>query len=115
MAGDGLQSISIKENTMPAGKINNLQGEQGGRFIDNTTQYPIAPLKASWAAFQVIVDAEVSAITMPSYENSDALVGVTLLAGTIIYGHMTSITLASGTVQMFNNIDAERWAKISNA
>jgi hypothetical protein len=99
---------------MPDVKIKNLKGEQGGQFIDDVTPQPVAPAEACWCAFQVIEDATVAAITMPSFVNSDALVGVVLPAGTIIYGHMTAITLSAGTVQMFNSIRSEGWDAINN-
>jgi hypothetical protein len=88
---------------MPHQDILNLRGEQGGEFIDDTAAHPLASeLTADWAAMVVIEAAVLSAITMPTFGNSAAIVGPTLAAGSVIYGEITSVTLASGTVQMFS-------------
>ncbi len=88
--------------------MHNLRGEQGGAFI-NSTDVTIPDTGASyWAAFMVIEDAVLSAVTLPGFTNSDVIIGPTLFAGQIFYGRIDSITLASGSVQMFNYTDPNK-------
>lgn len=88
--------------------MHNLRGEQGGVFINDTTATTPDTGTSHWAMGVAIEDTVISAITMPGFTNSDALVGVTIFAGTPIYGRIDSITLTSGTIQMFNYIDPSR-------
>ena len=79
--------------------IPNYKGEFGGSFIDDTTK-----TDGNFLAFRVIADAVVSAIVMPDFENTDALVGADLPTGTEVLGGFSTITLTSGTVQVFKAI-----------
>lgn len=67
-------------------------GGYGGKFINDTnTHTPSAPY--DFVAIQVLADAEIT--TVGNIENFSS---VTVLAGTVIYGIFTSITLSSGSV-----------------
>ena len=81
--------------------IMNLRGEQGGRFINDTTAYT----SQTWSCLQVIEDAVIASLTMPKFDDSDDVVAVTLPQGFILYGWISALTLTSGTVQMFNYAD----------
>jgi hypothetical protein len=66
-------------------------GADGGTIISGTDA-----TTGNFGAIQIITDTELSAITLPQYVNTAGLVGVTLAAGTVIYGTCTSVTLVSG-------------------
>ena len=74
------------------------RGENGSLFIDGTTTKT-----GSWYNVMVLEDTIISAIEMPDFENSDALIGITLLQGFTLFGRVTSITLTSGVVQMIKH------------
>lgn len=67
-------------------------GQRGFVFVDGTSATP-----GNFAAIQVIADAQFSALTA-LYSTVGGLVGITLSAGTIIYGPFTAFTLTSGKV-----------------
>ena len=79
----------------------NLRGEQGGDYIDDTDAHTPSTGQ-QWVGGLCVVETEIAAITQPRFENEAALVGVTLPQGYPLYGHITSIQLTSGTVQLFN-------------
>lgn len=79
---------------MTSRRNNTLEfAHEGGVVIDDTTA-----TTGDFGAIQVINDAVISAITMPDFTNSSGLTTITLTAGTVLYGRVTSITLTSGVV-----------------
>ena len=78
----------------PIGGVNKLRGEGGGEYISDAVAHT-----GQWFSLVVITDTTIAAITQPNFDNSDALVGVSLAPGTVIFGKTTAITLASGIVQ----------------
>jgi len=73
-------------------------GKRGSRIVDDTSTYT-----GDWVAMVVINDAEIATDGITSeIANEDGLEGITLPAGLVIYGSITSIDLASGVVQMIN-------------
>lgn len=74
------------------GVINTSMGNRGGLYITDTN--PKNPINGSvFNAIQVITDCVITCIG-----NITSITSVTLVAGTVIYGRYTSITLASGSV-----------------
>lgn len=74
------------------GIINTSMGNRGGVYVFDTN--PKTPISGSiFNAIQVITDC---VITCDG--NIAGITSVTLVAGTVIYGRYTSITLASGSV-----------------
>jgi|TARA_R110000744_G_scaffold242241_3_gene359400 hypothetical protein len=67
--------------------------QAGGEVIDDTAAHT-----GTFGAVQVINDAVIAAITMPNVTNSAGYTTITLTAGTVIYGDVSSITLTSGIV-----------------
>lgn len=73
-------------------------GKRGSEIIDDTSAHT-----GDWVAMIVVNDAEIAADGLTSnITNEDGLEGITLTAGLVVYGHITSIDLASGVVQMIN-------------
>jgi hypothetical protein len=72
-------------------RVTNLTGLSGGKVLA-TTDATTPPTLQAWHAIQVITDAVIAAITS-NLESDTALVGVTLPAGTVLYGEFTAITL----------------------
>jgi len=100
---------------MPAtNKVFNLRGEQGTVGLATTTKTD-AVQGHHWAAFLVHADAVLSAIVMPKDAGSAAYLGITYPQGYVFYGPISSITLASGTIQLFNFIDPSQAAAIRGA
>jgi hypothetical protein len=64
------------------------------KVIDDTAAH-----SGNWSLIQCQEQTELSAITAPGKENAAGLVGVALPAGYQIAGPVTSITLASGSVE----------------
>lgn len=71
-------------------------GNSGGKYI-STTAATTPETGYIFCAIQVITDCVATIVGNPS-----GLTSVTLLAGTIIYGRFTSVTLASGSVIVYN-------------
>ena len=72
-------------------------GTYGGEYI--TTTDATTPTLARFVAIQAITDTVISAVV----GNIDVS-GITLLAGTIIYGRWTSVTLTSGSVIAYEGV-----------
>lgn len=72
-------------------------GTYGGEYI--TTTDATTPTLARFVAIQAITDATVDAIV----GNIDVS-GITITAGTVIYGRWTSITLTSGEVIAYEGV-----------
>jgi hypothetical protein len=67
-------------------------GQRGFAYVADTTATP-----GNFAAIQIIADAQFSALSALN-STVGGLVGITLSAGTIIYGPFTTFTLGSGKV-----------------
>jgi len=67
-------------------------GQRGFAYVADTTATP-----GNFAAIQIIADAQFSALSAIN-STVGGLVGITLSAGTIIYGPFTTFTLGSGKV-----------------
>lgn len=71
-------------------------GGAGGKYITGIAA--TTPTSGNvFTAIQVITDCVITAVGNPT-----GITAVTLLAGTIIYGRYTSITLSSGSVIAYN-------------
>jgi hypothetical protein len=68
----------------------------GNRTISNTSA-----TGGNWVACQVLANAVISSITIDGATDAGIAAVSSHAAGTIIYGRITSITLASGTVRMY--------------
>lgn len=77
-------------------RIVNLTGLQGGTVIAGTDA-TTPPAGKNFMAILVINNAVIAALTSNLVADT-GLVGLTINAGTIIYGRFTSITLTSGKV-----------------
>lgn len=83
--------------------VGNLRGEQGGIYIGagesfaETTPFNIA------SCALIIQDTVLSALTQPHMTGTSKIVGVTLFAGSVIWGDITAMTVTSGLVQLFYN------------
>jgi hypothetical protein len=67
-------------------------GQRGFIYVGDTTETP-----GNFAAIQVLSDSVFSSLSALS-STIGGLVGITLTAGTIIYGPFTAFTLTSGKV-----------------
>ena len=77
----------------------------GSSLIVNTDAY-----LGNWCALQVVTDAVLDATgghcACTFLDGLAGLNGITLPAGTIIYGNWTKVTLTSGIVIMHNTMEA---------
>jgi hypothetical protein len=76
--------------------VTGLMGENGGITETGTTA-----VTGDFSAIQCLEDTVFSTLTRPDF-TGDALTGVTLTAGTILYGKCTAFTLTSGKVIAYN-------------
>lgn len=74
------------------GEVDNISLGQGGATVETGT----TAVTGTFAAIQFVEGGAFSALT--SNYDGDAFTGVTLAAGTIIYGRFTAFTLSSGKV-----------------
>lgn len=81
--------------------IANLTGLNGGTVIANTTAVTAAASR-SFTALLVVEDTVLTALTS-NLTNGSALVGKTLPAGLVLYGRITAVQLATGTVIAYND------------
>ena len=72
-------------------------GEYGGKYSGAATITPATGFV--FVAVQVISDAVITLVG-----DITGITGVTVYAGTIIYGRYTSITIASGSVIAYNGV-----------
>jgi hypothetical protein len=84
-------------------RVTNLTGLQGGVVITDTNAHTPATPNTAFHAIVVLQQAVIAAIAS-NLTNDSALVALTLPAGTIIYGRITSITLTSGVVIAYNEL-----------
>ena len=83
----------------------NLRGEQGGEYISDTAVHTPPAGTSNWVCALAVTTCVVSTITQPRFDNTLALAGATINAGQAIFGPITSITLGSGIMQMFNFVN----------
>lgn len=76
-------------------------GGYGANFLSDTVAHTPATGYV-FIAVQVIADAVIAAYA-PAY-GGNTFTGVTLPAGTVIYGRFTSLTLASGKVLAYQGV-----------
>lgn len=76
---------------------NLLLGLNGGRVVDSTSAFT-----GEWGLLEVITQTVINSITITSLENASGLESITLPAGTIIRGNITSVELTSGVVILYN-------------
>lgn len=69
-----------------------------GKHINDTSAY-----EGKWIYMHVIADAEIASMLEAGIDIPE-MAGVTLTSGFVYYGPITSITLTSGHVKMFNEI-----------
>ena len=81
---------------MPRGDSYQLQGQNGWECIDDTSAHTNGDDGFRWS--QAIEDTVISAISGTDLTNAAGLAGPTITAGTAFGGHISSITLTSGTV-----------------
>ena len=74
-----------------------LQAQFGQDGVTNLTD--TTPDTGSWHAVQVLADAVFTTIAETGADGS--LAGVTILAGTILVGRFTALTLASGKARAY--------------
>jgi hypothetical protein len=84
------ENLSTSVTPTDAGLVS--LGQRGFVYIADTTATP-----GNFAAIQIIADAQFSALSALN-STVGGLVGITLSAGTIIYGPFTTFTLGSGKV-----------------
>jgi hypothetical protein len=75
-------------------------GEAGSVF-SKTTAAVTAPTGVAFHAIQVVADAVFSSLT--GNIMGDAITGVTIPAGQVIFGNFTAFTLTSGSVIAYKN------------
>jgi len=76
-------------------KVINAFGENGGKYIKDTT--PMTPTSGlNFYAIHIITDTVFTTLT--GTLSGTGLEGDTFVAGTILYGRFTAITLTSGSV-----------------
>ena len=81
--------------------LNASVGAYGANFISDTAAHP-SGTGYVFVALQVIADAVISAY-LPNLEGN-TFTGVTLTAGTVIYGRFTTVTLTSGKVIAYKGL-----------
>lgn len=69
----------------------------GGVVLDDTTA-----TTGLFGAIQCITDTVIASITLDQYTDASKLTAITLVAGTVIYGTCSAITLTSGVVVCHN-------------
>lgn len=81
-----MNSNSIRNNTLEFSAA-------GSEVIDDTAVHT-----GNFGAIQVINDAVFNDLIADAIENVEGLEGITVNAGTVLYGSFTSIDLSSGVV-----------------
>lgn len=76
-------------------------GGYGGNFISDTAAHTPATGYV-FVALQAVADTVISAYS-PAF-GGNALTGVTLTAGTVIYGRFTTVTLTSGKLLAYQGV-----------
>lgn len=80
-------------------EVSNLSIGQNGAVVRTTT----TATSGEFYAIQVIADAVFTSLT--GNYTGDTLAGMTLTAGTVLYGRFTAFTLTSGKVIAYKTID----------
>lgn len=78
--------------------VKNLKGEAGNTNETGTT----ARTGGDWGALHCLTDTVIASYTDALETGGDSLAGVTLPAGTILYGQFSAFTLTSGAVRAYN-------------
>lgn len=88
-------------NARPVVSLNTPVPESGGLYIADTTLYPVTPAvpPSGWCAIYVVTTAVLNA---SSVHNIAGLNGVSLPAGTWVYGMFSQIKLTSGSIIAYN-------------
>jgi len=86
---------------MKGNKIRNLQGEQGGMYVDASDGL----IDVKWTSFVCVTDVVLTAIEQPLYDNENRLVGLNLEANKVIFGGVSKIHVQSGLIQGFNAVN----------
>jgi hypothetical protein len=81
----------------------NSMGQNGFNYISDTSKSS-APLGYVYFAIHALTDAVLSAYTTEAIIGGNTFTGVTIPAGTIIYGRFVSITLTSGSVIAYKGV-----------
>ena len=71
-------------------------GQRGAKYVGSGSA------TGDFCAIQILEDTTFSALTWPELEGS--LAGVTIAAGTVIYGQITAFTLTSGKVLAYKQV-----------
>lgn len=82
----------LNSTTGVANAVSGVMGERGGVVETGTTA-----VTGDFSAIQCLEDTVFALLTRPDF-TGDTLVGVTITAGTILYGYCTAFTLTSGKV-----------------
>lgn len=74
-----------------------LQGEGG-----NTNETGTTARTGNWDTLHCLTDTVFSLLTDSLNSGGDAITGLTLPAGTLLFGRFTAFTLTSGAVRAYN-------------
>jgi len=77
--------------------VENSMGQSGFNYISDTNA-SVAPDGFVYDAIQVLTDTVIASHISEATIGGNTFTGVTISAGSIIYGRFVSITLTSGTV-----------------
>ena len=81
-------------------KPSNLKGEQGGIFLSDGQSVTYTDVADNLLGFVCLTDTILTALTMLRFGGTESeIVGPTLVAGTAIYGTISSIEVTSGLIQ----------------
>ena len=81
----------------------NSMGQNGFNYISDTNK-SAAPTGYVYFAIQALTDTVLAAYVSEPTIGGNTFTGVTIPAGTIIYGRFVSITLTSGTVIAYKGV-----------
>ena len=86
------------------GMIHNFFKVGSGTTGKNTTITGTSAITGDWMCFEVLADAVVASYTEDNTPDT-RLAAVSLSQGVFVYGKITSITLTSGIVKAYGNIN----------
>jgi hypothetical protein len=100
----------LREEGLPYNIADNLEMSMGGKglvgIVDTATTTPAAGM--AFVALLCLTDTVIEAYATRQYAPitpTNVLVGVTLPAGTVLYGQFTSIKLISGSMLAYNGVN----------
>ena len=79
------------------GFARNLMAEAGGEIVSDTELH-----EGRWQSLVILSDTEFSTVGLDLFDNTEALNGLFMYAGTVLYGRVLSFQLNSGLVQAIN-------------